>query len=127
MRDLTALIWNQAKHICAISRLNNEWADIIRGHIRHVCGGINASIIATLEAMADHKQRRTGSKYTTLQQEGGDPQTMIDLWHKPHDAPVPYPTRYHSVTELCMFLLQKGALWYICLMHCGICEVKVSW
>ena len=27
------------------------------------------------------------------------------------------------VTEICTFLLQTGALWDICLVHCGICEM----
>ena len=31
----------------------------------------------------------------------------------------------HFVTEMCTFLLQNGALWNICLMHCGICEMGI--
>ena len=46
-----------------------------------------------------------------------------DLIHKSHNAPVPYPTVHHFVTEMCTFLLQNGTLWDICLMHCGICEM----
>ena len=40
-----------------------------------------------------------------------------DLLLKSHNAPVPYPTMHHFVTEM----LQNGALWDICLMHHGIC------
>ena len=42
-----------------------------------------------------------------------------------HDAPVLYPTMHHFATEMCTctFLLQYGALWDICLMHRGICEM----
>ena len=37
---------------------------------------------------------------------------------------VPNPTMHHFVTyaHVCTFLLQNGALWDICLMHCGICN-----
>ena len=51
----------------------------------------------------------------------------IDPFHKSHNAPVPYPTIHHFVAEMCTFLLQKGALWDICLMHCGICEMGLCW
>ena len=51
----------------------------------------------------------------------------IDLSLKSHKAHIPYPTMQHSVTEMCTrvstFLLQNGALWDMCLMHCGICGV----
>ena len=54
---------------------------------------------------------------------------MNDLLYKSHNAPVPYPTMHHF-TELCTcvhisatFLLQHGALWDICQMHCGIYEM----
>ena len=47
----------------------------------------------------------------------------IDPFHKSHDASVPYPTMQYFVTEMCTFLLQNVALWDICLMHCGICEM----
>ena len=40
-----------------------------------------------------------------------------------HNAPVPYPTIHHIVTEMCTFLLQNGALQDICPMHCRICEM----
>ena len=46
-----------------------------------------------------------------------------DLLHKSHIAPVPYLTMHHFVTEMCTFLLWSDALWDICLMHFGICEV----
>ena len=36
----------------------------------------------------------------------------IDLLHKSHNAPVPYPTMHHFVAEICTFLSQNGALWY---------------
>ena len=35
---------------------------------------------------------------------------IIDVLHKSHNAPVPYPTMHHLVTEMCTFLLQN-ALW----------------
>ena len=49
----------------------------------------------------------------------------IDLIHKSHNAPVPYPTMHHFVTEMCacIFLLQNGALWDIFLLHGEICEM----
>ena len=47
-----------------------------------------------------------------------------DLSHKSHNAPVTYPLMHHFVTEMCT-LLQNGALWDICLMHCGICEMNL--
>ena len=38
---------------------------------------------------------------------------------------------HHFVTEMCTrvctFLLQNGALWDVCLMHCGICEMGLWW
>ena len=36
--------------------------------------------------------------------------------------PVLCPTMHQFVTEMCTFLLQNGALWDICPIHCGICE-----
>ena len=50
----------------------------------------------------------------------------INLSHKSHNALVLYPTMHHFVTEMCTFLLQNGALWDICLMHCGIREISLS-
>ena len=52
----------------------------------------------------------------------------IDLLHKPHNAPVPYPTIHHYITKMCtiLFLLQNHAFWVISLMHCGICEIDQS-
>ena len=50
---------------------------------------------------------------------------LIDLLHKSHNAPVPYPTMHHFVTEMYTFLLQNGALCDIQLMHCGICEMDL--
>ena len=49
--------------------------------------------------------------------------TSIELLKTSHNAPVPYPTMHHFVTEICTYLLQNVALWDICLMHCGICEM----
>ena len=43
--------------------------------------------------------------------------------HKSHNASGKYPTMHHFVTEMYTFLLQSGALWDICLMLCGICEM----
>ena len=54
----------------------------------------------------------------------------IDMLHKSHNAPGPYPTMEHFVTEMCKFLLQNGALWDICLSHCGNCKMGLlscSW
>ena len=42
--------------------------------------------------------------------------TLIELLHKSHNAPAPYPTMHNFVTEMCTFLLQNGALlgiWWI--------------
>ena len=47
----------------------------------------------------------------------------IDLLHKPHNAPVPYPTMYHFITEICTIMLQNCALWVTSPMHCGIYEI----
>ena len=47
----------------------------------------------------------------------------IDLIHKSHNAPVPYPTMHYFVSDMCTcftFLLQNDAMHDICLMHCGI-------
>ena len=43
-----------------------------------------------------------------------------------HNTTVPYPTMLHCAREyahMSTFLLQNGALWAICLMPCGICEI----
>ena len=47
----------------------------------------------------------------------------IDLEHKSHNTPITYPTMHYFVTEMCTFLLQKGASWDICLVHCAICNM----
>ena len=47
----------------------------------------------------------------------------IDPDRKSHNASVPYPTMHDFVTHVCTFLLQNGALWDICLMDYGICEM----
>ena len=46
----------------------------------------------------------------------------IDPLHKPHNAPVPYPTMHQYIAKMCtiLFLLQNHAFWVISLMHCGI-------
>ena len=48
----------------------------------------------------------------------------IDLSHKYNNVPVPYPTMYYFVTEMCtcvhISVTQNGALWDIYLMHYGI-------
>ena len=46
----------------------------------------------------------------------------INLLHKSHNAPVPYPTMHQFITEMGTILLQNCALWVILLMHYGICE-----
>ena len=43
----------------------------------------------------------------------------IDLIHKSHNASVPCPIMHHFVAEMCT----HGALWDICEMYCGICEM----
>ena len=53
------------------------------------------------------------------------PKDPIDLLQKSHNAPVPCPTMHHFVTEMCTFLLQNGALWDICFILCGICEMSL--
>ena len=50
---------------------------------------------------------------------------QIDQSHKSHNAPVPYPTMHHFGTYKCTFLLQNGALWDVCLMHCSICVMDL--
>ena len=56
---------------------------------------------------------------------------------KLHNAPFPNPQSAHSTSHnaplcnrniyihTCTFLLRNGALWDICLMHCGICEIPL--
>ena len=36
-----------------------------------------------------------------------------DLFHKSHDAPVPYPTMHHFVTEMCICVHISVTKWYI--------------
>ena len=48
------------------------------------------------------------------------PAQSIDLIHKSHDAPAPYPTMNHFVTEMCMLL--NGALWDFA--HCIVGFVR---
>ena len=57
--------------------------------------------------------------------DSGSELLKLDFSQKYHNAPFQYPTMHHFVTEMCMctFLLQNGALWDICLMHHGICEM----
>ena len=45
----------------------------------------------------------------------------IDTSYKFNDVLNKYPTMHHSVTEMCTFLLQNGALWDMGLVHHGIC------
>ena len=58
---------------------------------------------------------------------------IIDQSHKSHNAPVPYPTMHHFVTEMCTCLhisVTKWCnvgYWVIYLMHCGICEMGLFW
>ena len=50
-----------------------------------------------------------------------------DQSHKSHNAPIPSTTMHHFETEMCTrmctFSVTKCVLWYICLMHCGICQM----
>ena len=50
---------------------------------------------------------------------------QIDLSHKSHNAPAPYPTMHHFETEMCtcVHISVYGASCGICLMHCGISEI----
>ena len=54
---------------------------------------------------------------------------LIDPFHKSHNAPELYPTMHQFVTEMCthvhISVKKTGALWDICLMHCGICEMDL--
>ena len=52
----------------------------------------------------------------------------VHAWsHKSHNAPCSPISRNAPLcnrnVHACTFLLQSGALWDICLMHCGICEI----
>ena len=47
----------------------------------------------------------------------------IDLLHKPHNTPFPYPEMHKLFNEMCTILLQNRALWVISLIHCRICEM----
>ena len=48
--------------------------------------------------------------------------STLYLSPKSHNTPVPYSTTHHVAT----ILLQSFALWDICLMHCGLCEMDLS-
>ena len=43
-----------------------------------------------------------------------------DPLHQSSNAQDPYATMHHFVTEMCKLLLQNGALWDICRIHCEI-------
>ena len=46
----------------------------------------------------------------------------------PHCSPISHnPPLCNRNVHVCTFLLQNGALWYIFLMHCGICELGLVW
>ena len=50
----------------------------------------------------------------------------IDMLHKSYIAPICYPPMHHFVTEMCTHVhisVKNGALWDICPMHYGICEM----
>ena len=56
--------------------------------------------------------------------------SVIDPLHKSHDddALVSYPMMHHFVTEKCMCVhisVTNGALWDICPVHYGICEMDL--
>ena len=50
---------------------------------------------------------------------------VIMLLQKSRNAPTHIITQ-NFVTETSTFLIQNGALWVICIMHCGICEMGPS-
>ena len=52
----------------------------------------------------------------------------VDLIHKSHNAPLPYPTMHYFITEMCTcvhILLQNCELWDMGEVHCGICEMGI--
>ena len=53
--------------------------------------------------------------------------TSIDPSHESHNAPLPYPTMHHVVTEMCTCVHISVTKWCIVgyLMHCWICEVDL--
>ena len=51
--------------------------------------------------------------------------TRITLSHKSHNAQIPYLTMHHFVTEMCTWVQRNGALWDICPMHRGVCEMSI--
>ena len=67
--------------------------------------------------------QRPSSLHSSVRMAGSWDYMAIDLIHKSHNAPVPHPTMHHFLTEMCIFLLQNGALWDIFVIHCGICEM----
>ena len=68
------------------------------------------------------KTNLTGSVTFAKQSLRGVGVFAIDMLLKSHNAPVPQATMHNSA-HVCTFLLQNGALWDICLMYCGICEM----
>ena len=46
---------------------------------------------------------------------------QVDPSRKSHNAPDKYPTMRHFETEMCIFLLQNGAMWDMGEVQCGIC------
>ena len=62
-----------------------------------------------------------------------DPSILIDLIHKSHNAPVPYPTMHHSeqkcahfCSEWCIVGYGTGALWDLWIRSIGIWDTAVS-
>ena len=77
-----------------------------------------------------HQQWFRTEKATTITWTSDDSVHWIGRSHQFHNAPVPYPTMHHSVTEMCTCVHMCADFCYkmvycgmICLMHCGICEM----
>ena len=52
----------------------------------------------------------------------------INMLHKSHSTLNKYPTMHHFVTEMCTWVhiyVTNGALWSICSMYCGVCEMAL--
>ena len=52
---------------------------------------------------------------------------IVGQSNKSHNAYVPYPTIHHFGAEMRTFLFQSGVLWDMAQVHCGVCEVGLSW
>ena len=85
----------------------------------------NANTFMFLKNNSACQQQKRKTAVTPLLKHWSYCSLALSNWqiHKSHNAPVPYPTMHHFVTEMCIFLLQNGALWDIHVMHCRIYEM----